>query len=189
MGAESTPLVHAFRWTAAGGVQDVLTLGGLGHVAGVSADGVTIAGCATVPTSGGYVWTRGGGYVHIGTWTDFFVRAISLDGLTVVGEFQKVAARWTSSGGFSTLPVGSLTSAYVTVGNGDGSVVGGRSDQGSWIWDATDGLRMLDAFLSAMGANLVNSSTDYIYGMSSDGKTLVGVGSNNGMRAAWIAHL
>ena len=87
---------RAFRWTAAGGMQDLGTLGGVGSAAyGVSADGSVVVG-DSADTSGqsrAFRWTAAGMKnlstlysTSLGSGSYLaFANAISADGLHVVG--------------------------------------------------------------------------------------------------------
>jgi probable HAF family extracellular repeat protein len=93
---------RAFRWTAAGGMQDLGTLGGYGSVAfGVSADGAVVVGSSG---SRAFRWTASGGMENLnttyaslltnGSWLET-ANAISPDGRYIVGEgYNAATARW-----------------------------------------------------------------------------------------------
>jgi uncharacterized membrane protein len=151
---------------------------------------------------------------------------VSADGSVVVGNMTGGAFRWTSSGGFSSLPgtnpqatavsadgsitVGSIgsspvsparwsgTSNPMTLGFGDGQALAikasgtaivGSSTAGAFVWDATNGRRLIATLLTSAGANLTGWNLSSAKGVASDGKTIIGDGSHNGTTEAWIAHL
>jgi len=103
---------HAFRWTVAGGLEDLGTMtGGNGsHGRGVSADGSTVVGYGG--TSGftgirAFRWTSAGGMVSLGAPPGMASRAygVSGNGQVVVGVLMSPdhAMLWTSSLGMVDL--------------------------------------------------------------------------------------
>lgn len=97
---------HAFRWTAAGGLQDLGTLPGsvASDATGVSGDGTVVVGTAetsTVPIA--WIWDAGAGMRNLGSLggPDAGARAyaVSRDGRIVVGVSDGHAFRWTAETG------------------------------------------------------------------------------------------
>jgi probable HAF family extracellular repeat protein len=88
-------LRRAFRWTPAGGMKDLGTLGGVESAAyDVSGDGSTVVGDASTASgsSRAFRWTLAGGMkdlsaaYSVGSGSYFqYANAISADGLRVVG--------------------------------------------------------------------------------------------------------
>ncbi|MEZ6015618.1 MAG: hypothetical protein R3F49_10920 [Planctomycetota bacterium] len=165
---------QAYRWTSAGGLQDLGTLGGLTSRAyDVSGDGSVVVG--SVDLSNGYQihpfrWTLASGMQDLGTLGGPYSEAygVSADGSVVVG-WSRVdhttgnvhAFRWTTSGGMQDLGVlpGSDYSEARGV-SADGSVVVGHSTYGAFRWTAAGGMQ-------GIGAGVAND-------VSADGSVVVG---------------
>jgi probable HAF family extracellular repeat protein len=105
---------RAFRWTEAGGMQDLGTLPGgcCSSAYGVSADGSVVVGWAR-NAAGQYRafrWTEAGGMQDLGTLggSESAAYGVSADGSVVVGEAENAAGqrrafRWTAAGGMEDL--------------------------------------------------------------------------------------
>ena len=126
--------------------------------------------------------------------------AVSADGSVAVGDSygtgsnETRAFRWTASGGMVSLgfiPGGTVTTAGGV--SGDGSVVVGveglSGGQEAVIWDAAHGLRSLQEVLTNdYGLNLTGWTLEGASGVSADGDTIVGAGTDpSGLQEAWIA--
>jgi probable HAF family extracellular repeat protein len=105
---------HAFRWTAAGGMQDLGTLPGYdwSFASGVSANGAVVVGWAqnAAGDNRAFRWTAAGGMQDLGTLGGNRSEAfgVSADGAVVVGWADNAAGysrafRWTASGGMEDL--------------------------------------------------------------------------------------
>jgi probable HAF family extracellular repeat protein len=131
--------------------------------------------------------------------------AVSADGSVIVGSSESAsgtstgtqAFRWTSDGGMvglGDLPGGVFLSAAFGV-SADGSVAVGQGTSASgteaFIWDAPNGIRRIrDVLLPEVGAALDGWNLQVARGISADGRTVVGVGTNpNGDGEGWLAYL
>jgi probable HAF family extracellular repeat protein len=149
---------RAFRWTAAGGMQDLGTLGGSWSTAyGVSADGSVVVGRAANAAGQwrAFRWTAAGGMQDLGTlggdWSE--AHGVSADGSVVVGWTgnagrQWRAFRWTAARGMQDLGTlgGNWSEAHGV--SADGSVVVGwaanAAGQGrAFRWTAARGMQDL----------------------------------------------
>jgi probable HAF family extracellular repeat protein len=186
---------RAFRWTAAGGMQDLGTLPGhnRSYASGVSADGSVVVGWAENADwrnwrSCAYRWTASGGMQDLGTlggnWSD--ATGVSADGSVVVGwavnaNWRSCAYRWTASGGMQDL--GTLGGDYSSASgvSDDGSVVVGESynatgQRRAFRWTAAGGMQDLGT---------LGSSESRVHDVSADGSVVVG---RDGARAfRWTA--
>ena len=93
--------------------------------------------------------------------------------------------------GLGDLPGGSFSS-FASGVSSDGSVVvgSGRSSSGgeAFIWDETNGMRALIQILADQGIDMTGWNLDWASGISADGLTIVGTGTNPlGFTEAWIA--
>ncbi|MFM9996914.1 MAG: PEP-CTERM sorting domain-containing protein [Phycisphaerales bacterium] len=139
--------------------------------------------------------------------------AASADGAVIVGQSRTAvsinaneAFRWTESSGLvglGDLPGGGFDSIAFGV-SADGSVIVGRAsvDQlppcgifgcGSagraFIWDAVNGMRDLEAVLSAAGATTEGWDLQEARAVSADGRTIAGTGRNpTGAFEGWVAY-
>jgi probable HAF family extracellular repeat protein len=131
---------RAFRWTAAGGMQDL----GISHgqCTDISADGSVIVGFYYSPSGfeHGFRWTASGGMVDLGpgsTDATCYATGVSGDGLVTVGWVERNnptgggtyqrGAIWDRSGGMSELGTLGRESSSANATNGNGSVVVGGS--------------------------------------------------------------
>jgi probable HAF family extracellular repeat protein len=177
--------IRAFRWTAAGGMQDLGTLGGSQSYAyGVSADGAVVVGWAdnAAGQSRAFRWTASGGMQDLGTLGGGSSGAygVSADGAVVVGWATNGAGyhhafRWTASGGMQdlgVLPYGDTSHARGV--SADGAVVVGVAQTVGYYhafrWTASGGMQDL--------GTLPGGRSSVAYGVSADGAVVVGEATN-----------
>lgn len=186
---------EAFRWTAAGGIQGLGDLpgGGFFSVANdASEDGSTIVG-QSFSEDGleAFRWTAAGGVQGLGDLPGggFFSVAhdVSADGSTIVGEGSGAngpeAFRWTAAAGLQGLGfLGKRGFNSRALGvSSDGTVVVGASVGDSveaFVWDSSNGMRSLKDLLLSDGIDLTDWRLAEAHGVSQDGKTIVGFGTN-----------
>jgi hypothetical protein len=206
---------RAFRWTEATGIETISNT--LGFATDVSDDGsVIVGGLQNSGQNIAFRWTEAGGYSLLGfNATGPPGPSVSGDGRAVFGRRENVspgsAVRYVDGYGlmdFGTLPNSPLvprasgaSPSFAYDASYDGSVVIGRAtisgggplDQVAFLWDETRGSRSLEDVLIAdfgLGASLLNWELISARGVSADGRTIVGYGTNpTGNSEAFIAHL
>ncbi|HMC10156.1 MAG TPA: hypothetical protein VKH44_02655 [Pirellulaceae bacterium] len=143
----------------------------------LSGNGQVIAGQTDLK---GWRWTAQGGAQFIGD--NIVAKAISADGSSVAGYFlgsNYESFRWTSAGGVQLIdPTPGAYYSYATGISGDGSVVVGLSDVGSYRWTAATGAQ---TFYS------INGSFMTAWSISSDGKVVGGQTPAFGSAALWTS--
>ncbi len=211
VGSSNTALgAEAFRWTSGSRMVGLGDLAGgtfESHSYGVSADGSVVVGWSiSVLGAEAFRWTSGSGMVGLGDLAGggfgSIAFGVSADGSTVVGYgtsasgFEE-AFRWTTGSGMVGL--GDLAGgAFVSDAHGvsaDGSLIVGRGNSESGfeasIWDANNGMRSVEDILSpSVGAALNGWTLTNAKGISADGRTIVGDGTNPaGNSEAWLAYM
>ena len=171
----------AYRWSQAGGLLDLGTLGGASSSASdISSDGSTITGFSYNSLNDPYAfrWVDGIGMEQIGTYYSF-ARGISGDGNTVTG-FETgsagiyLAFKWAQSGGFQYNIAGNFSQGNAV--SADGSIIVGDNGSGAFRLSTTGGLESLNQVYSSL---LTTGSDLYTaLGISSDGQFIVGYGRN-----------
>lgn len=198
---------QAFLWDAANGMQ---VLVGMREANGISADGSTVVGWSRSgsPDQTGSIdeavaWDAtngiaGLGFMPGGTFTA--ATGVSADGSTVVGvgdsaSGSREAFVWDAASGMEglgDLPGGSFWSAALGV-SADGSTVvgwsiGASANREAFLWDATNGMQSLQVVLSALDVDLTGWQLKEATGISADGNTIVGYGTNpSGFTEAFVA--
>jgi uncharacterized membrane protein len=190
-----------FRWTQATGMQSLGLSGGWTSATptSISTTGAFITGFAS--TASGpmlFRWTASG----FETLTPLVGNAVSAagisdDGQTIAGRSGSGLYRWTQAGGLQNLGVlPGYSTMTVTDMSADGSVIVGYAATGfpsfsndSFIWTQATGLVTLSSYLTAQGVNLSGWSLQFAFGVSADGQTFVGLGTNAGPERGWIVHL
>jgi probable HAF family extracellular repeat protein len=116
------------------------------------------------------------------------IRALTPNGSAVVGQIYDTALDhsaflWTASHGGQELgnPPG-ITNSFLYAINAAGTLATGTSDNGTApryravVWHSGDPITDAASFLSARGVDLSGWTLEYIYGMTPDGRILVGGG-------------
>jgi probable HAF family extracellular repeat protein len=202
----------AFRWTEQGGMQPLATaiVGVTGSGArAVSGDGSVVVGdVSTAAGDQAMRWTQATGMVGLGylpnpTENQSLALGVSQNGQVIVGFSSSVntqsgdyeAFRWTQAGGMvglGDLPGGSFNSSATSV-SADGSVIVGNSTtatgQQAFIWDAQDGMRVLQGVLAGYGLGGPLSGWQLTTAVvSADGVSFAGTGIDpQGHTEAWVA--
>jgi probable HAF family extracellular repeat protein len=210
VGHASYPLYsRALMWPDGGGLVELGYLPAhtdTSRAEDVSADGSTAVGYSF---AWGFTWTSGGGMVSIGGipggtgGSD--ARAISADGSTIVGSggtldmygFEETyAIRRTSAEGvvpLGSIPGGDYESEANAVSADSSTIVGLVHAPGgpqAFVWDAANGMRLLSVVLTDLGLDLTGWKLRDAYGVSADGRVIVGKGINpNGDTEGWVADL
>lgn len=182
---------QAFRWTPTGGTQ------GLGYTRpgsfystanAVSRDGSTIVGASmNAAATDAFVWTEAGGMRILqqlpGTTTpNSTAYAVNFDGSIVVGTStsQFIATMWrngqptslgVADGFFRSFAYGVSDDGSVTVGGMVSTQAGAAA-----IWTPSGGPELLATYLTRQGVQVPSGwSLITAYGVSTDGRTIVGV--------------
>jgi hypothetical protein len=100
---------------------------------------------------------------------------VSGNGSVVVGSDSTSAFRWTSATGFVGIANAlAATSTGAVATNIDGTVIVGSSNLGPWVWDSTNGVRLIRQLVIDLGFSVTGYDLRTVYALSSDGETLVG---------------
>jgi probable HAF family extracellular repeat protein len=170
---------------------------------GISADGTIVVGQGVTDLgSEAFRWTSGDGLVSLGDLPGgdvlTFATGISDDGNVIVGQGRSAvgdeAFRWTSGGGMvglGDLPGGSFDSR-ANAASSDGSVIVGQGTSAvgdeAFVWTSSWGMVSIRDVLIAHDIDLTGWTLTTATGVSDDGLTFVGTGTNpSGNTEAWIA--
>ncbi|WP_197528426.1 hypothetical protein [Aeoliella mucimassa] len=201
---------RAFKWTEVDGISEIpgiSDLPGSSGVGGVSADGSVIVGSRDLDglrypyrfTEPNHVENLG---LFPGSNTSTYVNGISSDGEVIIGYVDGQGWRWDESNGYQAIP--SLPgSEFGTIPydlSADGSVILGttnayntdpRARFPSFIWTLERGTENLDTFLQECHQiDIAGWSLSRAYGISDDGKVIVGGGINpDGRLEAFVVDL
>jgi len=194
-----TITTRAFRWTAAGGMQDLGLIGNYegssSNATDVSANGDIVVGVANDDFGRvrAFRWTATGGMQDLGVMSgiasdDSAAFGISNDGNVIVGVSgsalvapgapnARTPFRWTAAGGMQPLPVPGGVPGVALATNDDGSVIlGGYNDWSSFVsgygfrWTAATGSVTLDSL----------GGSTYPKALNGDGSIAVGIGQIGG---------
>ena len=185
---------RAFRWTAAGGMQDLGTFpGGIVSQAMAASDGgsfITGYGDSSQPFSSAFRWSSAEGMVNLGTLgAASYGLAINADGSVVVGHSFLApfgadhAFRWTADLGMQDLgTLNAATDARAQGVSADGAVVVGYSGNHAFRWTSATGMVGI--------GQLPGGNRSYAFGVSSDGSAVTGWSYNaeaNSVAFRWTA--
>ncbi len=200
----------SFIWTAADGMTDLGSLPGgesTSEALAVSADGRVVVGIASTDVGKrAYAWTRADGMQSLGVLPNTrhsFAHDVSADGTTAVGlcYLQEGSEAFIAKLdgtiiGLGDLP-GGLRASVANAVSADGTIVVGQAntEMGSdpfadvaMIWDSSSGMRNLhDVLVDDYGLSLDGWFLRSATGLSDDGRTIVGIGTNpDGNTEGWI---
>lgn len=207
VGATSVNIQRAFRWNQAGGYENIGLPGGNAPnglpwsgstAAAASFDGsavaVTVFGTVTTTTQRAARWTSTGGFEIIEPTAGFQrtnALGISRDGMVIGGDLlgtggAQQAFKWSSAGGIQPLGyVPGATFSFYTGMSGDAErIVGNSGKDGAgafqvpFLWTTADGMRTLDAVVTAAGVNLGGLTLTRANNISSDGSSIIGNARN-----------
>jgi len=199
--------LRGFRWTTPNGMESLpIPANGItGDANAVSTDGsITVGGFGLGgPLGQALRWTPTN-YLNLGDLgaPSSIAIDVSSNGSVVTGWSlgigqSALAFRWTNATGMQSLglPPGASGASGAAGISADGSViVGGVTTQATsraFIWNTATGMRFLsDVLTSDYGLDLSGWTLGPAYGVSADGLTIVGTGTNPiGNTEAWIAHI
>jgi probable HAF family extracellular repeat protein len=211
--ASSAEGSRSVRWTSAGGLVNLGTLGpgpgGQDYARGVSDDASVIVGLSGEDNdTQAFRWTQAAGMVGLGDLPGGALSSraedVSGDGQVIVGIGMSAqgteAFRWTEATGMTPLgdlPGGAFFSeAYATSGDGRtivGQSAGALAGGTAFIWTPADGMRELQQVLQSqygLSAALAGWTLTNAADISADGKTIVGYGNNPaGQREGFVVRI
>ena len=208
-GGHSVYKDQPFFWTQQTGMVHIGNLGANAHAKAISSNGNVIIGNGQSPSGGQvFYWTQTNGMVGIGDLSGGIFQSIAngtnSDGSVIVGmgnsSLGLEAFRWTEAEGMiglGDLSGGAFCSNAWDV-SADGSIIVGEGTTSTtalgneaFIWDASNGIQNLkDVLVNNHGLDLTGWTLATATGISADGLTIVGFGSNpDGYTEAWIAEI
>jgi uncharacterized membrane protein len=189
---------YRFLWTAETGMAQLGSKAGRADA--VSGDGSVVVGThlsGLLSDSQGFRWTEATGFETIGP-IGSWVNDISDDASTIIGTVKQnpsdafpTAVIWTETEGmvqlgylaFPGFPAYSIPHAV----SGDGSLVGGESNNRAFLWDRTHGMRHAsEALAQDYGVNTDGWFLESVLGISTDGRVIAGMGEVNNVPQAWF---
>ncbi len=204
----------AFRWTPAAGIASLGDLPGgadSSTARAVSADGLTVVGWSgSTLGNEAFLWREpaaavDGGMIGLGELpggkSGSSAWGVSPEGEVVVGASisgfaDPEAFRWAASTrmlGLGDLPGGLADSLAHGASQGGRVIVGrGTTDLGvaAFVWTPAAGMRSLrDVLVDVHGLTLTGWQLTIAYGVTADGRTIVGLGTHHGASEAWIAKI
>ena len=169
-----------FRWTSAGGLEDLFRNGLFSDLTGVSADGNVLVGFVAAPESQLRAVRWSGGAQELGNiGATSLAYGVSADANIVVGMFTvppfnneptQRAFRWTAADGMTPLAPGFATAISADGSTVVGYTVGGPVGPVAFRWTQASGIQPLGT---------LGGSTSYAYGVSGDGSVIVGESYNS----------
>lgn len=207
VGGTTTNISRAFRWTAAGGYENIGLPGGTTAAGGpwtsstamaASYDGsavaVTVSGSPLSTTQRAALWTQAGGFQIIEPTTGYTrtrAHGISSDGTIVGGDLlgpggAQEAFRWSAVGGIQ--PLGYVPNgqwSFFTGMSGDGDRIVGNSGrdgadafQTPFLWTEAEGMRTLADVVATAGVDLGGLTLTRANTISADGNAIAGNARN-----------
>lgn len=186
---------RAFRWTAQNGMEYLSGLdpSRVSHASAISADGSVIVGqigSEGFPNYSAFRWTAATGPVFLPNQTTS--ADASADASILYGDMPGQAYRWTIGGGLQPLGMFGVLPTRAKACTADGGTMVGLADNAlggiAMIWDAAHGFRTMDSFLMANGVDTSGWTLAAGTGISDDGRTICGYGTDpQGSNAGWIA--
>lgn len=175
---------HPFRWTEAGGYEDLgeLSVNGNGSASSISENGDIVVGTTNFNAANmAFMWDKTNGITALGYLpggSASVSNSISSNGLTIVGQSTVGGVGlpfvWTQAGGMVEVPaLPGSTSGVANDVSSDGSIICGFSfttQNHAWIWTQAGGTVEIGA--------LPGDDSSYANGISGDGLTVVGRSRN-----------
>jgi probable HAF family extracellular repeat protein len=198
-----TGTFQAFRWTAAGGTEQLGPVTPAeGTATAVSGDGTVVVGNANPRNvRSAFRWTATGGLQElagpVGLTGETLAFAASRDGSVIVGSAGAAAAskavRWVDGVAQVLGDAGNAERAATALGvSADGSVVVGIAPTAdvpsgeAFVWDERNGMRSIRGLLQEQGIDLTGWGVWEAEAVSDDGRTIVGWGAHGPDVRAWL---